>query len=63
MKTVKVLSDWIETLKITDSLKVISELLYSWLIGPLSEVVKAENTQESNPSCEAQPGAVASCWA
>lgn len=63
MKTVKVLSDWIETLKITDSLKVISELLYSWLIGPLSEVVKAENTQESNPSCEARPGVVASCWA
>lgn len=30
MKTVKVLSDWIHSLKIIDSLKIISELLYSW---------------------------------
>lgn len=62
MKTVKVLSDWIHSLEIIDCLKMFSELLYSWLIGPLSEVVKAENTQESNPSCGPQRGTVASYW-
>lgn len=62
MRTVKVLNDWINSLKSIESLRIISELLCSWLIRPLSEVVKAENTQESNTSCEPQPGAGASYW-
>lgn len=53
MKRAKVLRNWINSWKIIEFLKMISELISSWLIGPSSDNnVKAVDTQECTPNCE-----------